>query len=375
VPGAAAANITVTELGPGYGIGVAVGIDGLGLAASLDVDPDDPDTLKITHCSNVACTSHTSVHFSVHAEFQDPAIAIGSDGRAIIAYIGDGKLKTVHCNNTPCTSLSHTSHAGIAGQELYPPVSLAIDGSGLAVMSYIEVQQGMHRLARCVNVACTSVTVKTIAPIGEPLYAASNAVTTGVDGGPLVVFEQFFKGPEADVVKVFRCVGWQCNRSTTSLLTSSSRMDDSVNIATGADGLGLIVYSVLTPEDKTTWKVAHCSNASCSATITSTLESFSPGTSFGRPSIAMRTLGGKLPVIVYGHSAGPQLRIAYCTNTNCSLSLKFPLYVSSDFGDPHGGSPDASLALDADDRPLFGFLLPEPTRTLFVGHCNVKTCL
>jgi hypothetical protein len=302
------------------------------------------------------------------------AIAIGSDGRGIIAYIGDGKLRTVHCNNTPCTSLSHTAHAGIAGQQLYGPVSIAIDGDGLAVMSYVEIQEGTHKLARCANVACTSVTVKTIAPIGRPLYVASSAVTTGADGGPLVVFEQLFDGPEPDPVKVFRCVGPTCNRSTTSLLTSTSDMDDSLDVAIGADGLGLIVYSAVAPQGTTTWKVAHCSNPSCSAATTSTLDSFSPGLFSGRPSIAMRTLGGKLPVIVYGHSAGPQLRIAFCTNATCSLSLKFPLYASSSLGDD-GSSPKASIALDDEDRLLFGFQLQEPPHGLFVGHCNVKTCL
>ena len=369
VPGAAAANVTVTDLGPGYGAGVALGLDGRGLIAWLDSNVSDTDTLTITHCSTVACTSHTSVHFSVIAGIQDPAIAIGSDGRGIIAYTDGAKLKTVHCNNSQCTSLSHTTHQSSDAHQVYPPLSIAIDGAGLAMISYLDPEEGAHKLARCTNLACTSVKVKTIAPAGETFFSVSSAVTTGADGAPLVAFQQV--AAEGYVLKVFRCRGTQCLGGSTSLLASSVDVEHGVDIATGADGLGLVVYAASTDEFKTIWKVAHCSNASCSAATKSSLDSVSPAM-HGDPSIAMRAGGGKLPVIAYGHSAGPQIRLAYCTNTACTLSLKLPLYVSSSLDEL---SQDAALTLDTDDRPLFVFRVREPEFRVRVGHCNVKTCL
>jgi hypothetical protein len=147
--------------------------------------------------------------------------------------------------------------------------------------------------------------------------------------------------------------------------------DNGLDIATGADGLGLIVYGEASGAP-TTWKAAHCSNAACSVATISTLESFSPGMPFGRPSIAVRKNGGKLPVVAYGHSAGPQIRLAYCLDAACTWSLKLPAFVSGDLDDL---GQDAALALDADDHPLFAFVLPIPgDYRVLVGHCNLTSC-
>ena len=368
VPGAAAASVTVTDIGPGSTPDVAVGVDGRGLIVSLHNKTTDQTDLVITHCSDVACTSHTKVKFSVGPYSEHPAIAIGSDGRGIIAYSGGESLKTVHCNNTHCTSLALTAHC-CAGQQVRGPISITIDGTGLAVISYLDIEAGTHKLARCTNVACTDISVRTVGSIGGTFYSVSSAVTTGADGLPLVVYQQL---SERDtLLKVFHCDDAACRGGSTSLLASDVNPNSGLDITTGADGLGLIVYPKASGAT-TTWKAAHCSNAPCSAATISTLESFSPGMPFGDPSIAVRKNGGKLPVVAYGHSAGPQIRLAYCLDAACTWSLKLPVFVSNELDNL---GQDAALALDADDRPLFALQLPllGDFRVL-IAHCDLTSC-
>ncbi|HJM54044.1 MAG TPA: hypothetical protein QGI07_08505, partial [Dehalococcoidia bacterium] len=93
--------------------------------------------------------------------------------------------------------------------------------------------------------------------------------------------------------------------------TGDAFLDASITI--GADGLGLISYRDSTNNDL---KVAHCSNTNCtSATITSLDETGNVGLD---TSVTIGADG--LGLISYYDATNDDLKVAHCSDTNCTAA-------------------------------------------------------
>ena len=89
--------------GVGFYASVTIGIDALPFVSYYDFVNED---LRITHCSNIACTvaTHASVD-AVDNVGSYTSVAIGTDGLPLISYynVTSGDLKVAHCSDASCT--------------------------------------------------------------------------------------------------------------------------------------------------------------------------------------------------------------------------------------------------------------------------------
>jgi hypothetical protein len=134
---------------------VTIGVDGLPLISYYDNTNDD---LKVSHCSDVACTSATITTLDSAGEVgQHTSITIGADGLGLISYYDftNGDLKAAHCEDVACTSATVST---IDGDSL--PAGFNVgqhvgdDWRGWAgAISYFKIFPGLR--VALLNVQCT----------------------------------------------------------------------------------------------------------------------------------------------------------------------------------------------------------------------------
>jgi hypothetical protein len=239
------------------------------------------------------------------------AIMIGSDGLPVIAYLDYG-LTVAHCEDLACTSATVTQVDPNAGWfQSDAHVGLTIDRLGFPQVAYADYN-GELRVAECADIACTS------SYISPPLANRTGndgfsdfSMVTGIDGNSLIAFVDY----DADQLKVFHCADLSCTTGNLYLLdpvTAASR----ASVTIGGDGLGVVSYGgYLSP-----LKVAHCSNGDCSLSTRATVDQ-SPGGNGMYNSITIGNDGR--PLIAYQHTNASEetLRVAYCNDATCSSSV------------------------------------------------------
>ena len=125
----------------------------------------------------------------------------------------------------------------------------------------------------------------------------------------------------------------------------------------GPDGLGLIAYLDST---NTNLKVAHCSNVNCTSATITTLDT-AGGT---MPSVTIGTDG--LGLISY--NAGNQdLKVAHCSNINCTAATLLAVDTGGSVGD------GTSITTGADGLGLIAYV-DLTNLDLKVAHCANQFC-
>ena len=235
------------------------------------------------------------------------AATIGADGLPIIAYYDgtNGDLRVAHCDDIACTSATHTTLDSTGDVGMYTSIILGVDG--LPVIAYYDNTAGDLKMARCSNVACISATVVTVDAGGNVGQYAS--ITIGADGLPLIAYYDVTNTN----LKVAHCEDLLCSVALCYTLDGVSiDTGQYTSIARGADGLGIIAYHDATNLDL---KVAHCNNTTCSTATLYTIDS--SGVQGQHASIAIGSDG--LPLIAYRNATAPiSLRAAHCRDVLCS---------------------------------------------------------
>lgn len=150
-------NISATVDGSatvGLGTSITIGADGLGLISYRDSPNGD---LKVLHCGNLVCNSGNTVTAvdteGIVGSFS--SITIGIDGLGLISYSdgGNGHLKALHCGNATCNS-GNISNTLDSAYNVGTYTSIAIDPSGLPLISYYDSFYQDLKVYRCFNPAC-----------------------------------------------------------------------------------------------------------------------------------------------------------------------------------------------------------------------------
>jgi hypothetical protein len=143
---------------------------------------------------------------------------------------------------------------------------------------------------------------------------------------------------------------------------SSGYVGNATSITTGVDGLGLISYSDITNTDL---KVAHCSNASCTAATITTLDSAGnlPGVC---TSITIGFDG--LGVISYYDVTNADLKVAHCSNILCTAASLATVDNAGDVGSA------STITIGTDGLPLVSYY-DTTNGDLKVAHCSNAFCL
>lgn len=287
---------------------IAVGADGLPIIAHQDLTAG---TLRVTHCSNVSCSSGTSttVDDPAGAVGQFTSIAIGTDGLAIISHFDDATdgLRVTHCNNVVCTSATSVTvdnPADVVGRYS----SLKVGTDGLAIISHWDETAGALRVTHCSNVICSAATSLNV---DDPATSVGiySSLAIGSDGLPIISHQGF----STSTLRVTHCETVTCSVAT------SLDVDDPANlvgrhtsIAIGADGIPVISHNDFTAN---ALRVTRCNDVACTSATSTTLGPTSTNTVGAKTSIAIGTDG--LPIIAHRDQTQDQLLVTKCASRSC----------------------------------------------------------
>ena len=212
--------------------------------------------------------------------------------------------------------------------------SVAVGSSDLPRIVYKDTITGELKLIACTNISCTSSISNIISASGDFPEVRLNAFEN-----PVIVFYQ------SNSVKIATCSDALCSGTIT--INTIETMPLSSYAATSFDfnnnGFPVISYNDITTDDL---KVAVCSNAVCSSgTIITTLDSIG-GVGFGS---VLKINSQGYPIIVYNDLTNNDIKLAICTQFNCSTSTLYTIYTSQ-------GGNFLGFDLASNDNPIIAFV-------------------
>jgi hypothetical protein len=152
------------------------------LAALSYHDSTGNGGIRITSCADSACTITSQRTLDTGFLFSDTDIAVRSDGRAMVAYVGvagSSRIPRLHvCADAACTN-GVTRNLGQVPVQGLLSVALGIAADGRASMAYQQLGTGDLMLYACADAECTSGSTDTVDSNGDAGYAISMDMSTG----------------------------------------------------------------------------------------------------------------------------------------------------------------------------------------------------
>lgn len=315
-------NLATTVANPagGLGSGTAINVpsDGLPLIAYVE-DDTSGSFLKVARCTNTACTGAaiiSTVDDPVNSVGSELAMAIGRDGLPVISYRDSSAqaLKVAKCSNIACTGTATITTVDDPANSVGLDTSIAVGADGNPVISYRDSTANALKVAKCANAACTG--LATITTVDDPVNSvgAFSDIAIASDGRPVISHYDATDGN----LKVSKCTNAACTGTAihTTVDDSSSLVGFYNSIAIPADGRPVISYYNVTAGSL---KLARCANPDCSGVATINVVDVNPGIDVGEfNSIAIGSDG--LPVISYREKSAGAVRVAKCSNVDCSAA-------------------------------------------------------
>lgn len=323
---------------------ITIGADGLPVIAYVE---RTMGFLMVAHCTDVACTSATTVNTGAHGRTDErytTGITIGPDGYPVIVH-GD---EFHHCLNAGCTSISTNPISGegfasiAIGMDGLPVVSrisgddavllycgdaacstissevvieagsfrytsLAIGPNGFPILTYAKQGYDEYHYGSCQNAACSSVLS---GKIWEDMFgtdpAEHSSLAIGIDGGPVFAFYH----ASQTGLRVMACSDPNCSSYADTAIDYAGDVGQYPSMTIGKDGFPIIAYYDYMNGDL---KVAHCSDATCTSATIHVLDS--TGNVGEYTSIAIGTDG--MPIISYYDRTNRDLKVVHCSNRHC----------------------------------------------------------
>jgi len=336
----------------GWSPALAIGSDGLPVVAYLDYTNLN---LKVAHCSDPACSSVSQTVLDAEGDVGwSVGIAIGAKGMPIIAYIDNKKrqLKVARCGNPSCTSaaISVIEHTGDVGKF----VSIAVPADGMPVILYYETAHRDLMAALCRNTSCQAgAAIRTIDSTGDVGW--HNALVIGNDGNPMM---SYFDSTRRDL-KLARCLDRSCGEVTASALDLGG-VGMGTDIVIGKDGLPFIAYWDFLNDDL---KAAHCGEPDCDAPQLVRVDT--EGSVGSNPAVAIGVDG--LPIIAYHDHTNSDLKVAHCSDVACSTADISTVDATGSVG------WHIAIAIGRDGLPIIAYY-DETNGDLKLAHCGDVAC-
>ncbi len=248
-----ASSKTVHAGVPGLGLAVAIGADGLPIIASTSTGDDT--RLVITRCSTPSClgadtrTLATGM-FSGHW----PAMVIGVDEAPIVVHIAGTDPAVTRCIDIACTT-STTTSIDLIGTTADPDIAMGAEGRPVIALARPD---GLA-VAVCADTGCSAV--------GDPITLSSPwpgvatvglepAIAIDIEGRP-VIAHRGITDIGGSVLLVSRCADSTCSAGATSIIAAGGASPDAV---IGLDGRVRITH--IDPATGTL-QVSTCADADC----------------------------------------------------------------------------------------------------------------
>jgi hypothetical protein len=298
------AHISTRAADGGSQVDGAVGVDGLAVFAH-----NDGGALHMTHCENVACTESTTseVDASLYDVAKFPGVAIGTDGFPVISHqnVTNGALRLTRCSDVACTSGTSSDiddPAGGAGNYS----SLAIGVDGFPIISHRDEATGGLRVTHCDDAACSTSTSAVVDDPSDDLRSTSIAI--GVDGLAVVVAND----SDNDTLRVAHCSTIDCATATGVNVDEAGNFNGILpDLAIGADGFPIIA-SVNFADF--TLRVVHCEDVACTSASATTVTHDGNDIGF-YASVAIAPDG--MATIAHVDTTDQALLVTRCTDRAC----------------------------------------------------------
>jgi hypothetical protein len=344
---------------------VAVGTDGLPVISYHDATNGD---LKVAHCGNADCSAGNTITTVDSTDWVGTytSVTVGADGLPLISYYDDSNydLKVAHCGNADC-SAGNTITTVDSTDQVGQFTSVTVGADGLPVISYYD-GNGYLKVLWCSEADCSDTAHNVITLVDSTYYVGQfTSVTVGSDGKPLISYKDVANGD----LKVAHCSTAACTAATiTKVDGDTTNVGSYTSVTVGADGLPLISYYDDTNKDL---KIVHCSKADCSDTLNNvitTVDGASPVTDVGQYTSVTVGADG-LAVISYFDYTNWDLKVAHCGNATCSASTTTKVD-----GDTTNVGVLTSVTVGADGLPIIGYY-DYTNFDLKVAHCSNRLCV
>lgn len=314
-------------------------VEKLAVASDIAMRPGDlpiivyrnsTNELELLVCTNPVCTAGSSRVIAEDA--YDPAIALGANGIAMIAYtsnVGQGgyPINLYVCSDTDCTDGS--SHVVAEDAQYQSTLDIAVRVSGFPTISYREAVDGHLNLFSCADATCGAGVSRSLT--SERVGIEHSLAIRPADDTPIVSYQ------ESQVLRVYRCSNPECSSGRSSLLDDSDPVYES-KVVVGGNGLPLVAYTA-----SSGLKIFRCAEPGC---VTGSIIDADIDGEFGI-SITVRPNG--LPMIAYiSHYPAFSLRVLDCLGSDCATSVVRVLV-------DDGGTHDTSIASRHNGGPLIGY--------------------
>ncbi|MFN8470148.1 MAG: Ig-like domain-containing protein [Caldilineaceae bacterium] len=366
-------QITTVDSAQNVGQYSSLKLDGAGLPVISYYDVYDVNNtavtgnLKLARCADATCTpGNVSVQTldTTGNVGKFTSLALDGTGKPVISYQNaNNDLKLARCNDANCTPGNVTTQVvdslGSVGQYS----SLVLDGAGLPVISYYEAVDvnspattGNLKLARCSNANCTpgNVSIQTVDSTG--IVGQFTSLALDGAGNPVISYYE-----DSDVnspattgnLKLVHCNDANCAGGDESIQTldSTGNVGQFTSLALNSAGNPIISYYDVT---NTNLKLARCSNANCTPGNVTTLTIDNAGALGSYTSLALDSAGR--PVISYRDAttlpaAKLDLKLARCSEATCASG---PVTIETVDGSDDVGQ-FTSLALDSAGLPVISY--------------------
>ncbi len=288
------------------------------------------------------------------AQFQGDISVLGKS-----TFNGDLIASVAPTQSSSTQTTTSTQTTGDVGNQ----TRVALGTDGFAVIShysFVSATEADMILTKCSNTACSTSTSVTIdGGSSSNNYGTYNDVAIGADGYPVIAYHD----DTNDDLKVAKCSTADCSGTVT--ITSVDTTNDTgkfVSIAIAPDGNPVISYRLATSGDL---RYTRCGNSACSSGNTTT--SIETTNDVGWDSNVAISSDG-LPIIVHYDQTNGDGRVFKCGNLNCTAGNTASAYDSTNDTGEY-----AHIVIGSDGLPFIAYNL-FTNRALRVTKCGDTAC-
>jgi VCBS repeat-containing protein len=362
-------SVVAVDTAGDVGRHTSLALDGAGNPVLTYLDSSNRD-LKLAHCNDPNCLGGDEFFVTLDADVPgqpedvpgDPSLALDGNGNPVVSYYSatNGDLRLVRCRDVNCVDGTNVP-VDVAGDTGHY-TSVAVDGIGNPVVSYFDASNSSLKLAHCNDTNClggdeSSVTVDTVARVGEYTSLALDGA-----GNPVISYLDRTNGD----LRLAHCNDRNCGGGDDSVVAvdTAGAVGFDTSLALDRAGNPVISYYHGTNGDL---KLAHCNDPDCAGGDESVVAVDTAGDVGRQTSLALDGAGN--PVISYLDGTNLDLKLAHCNDPDCGGGDESVVAV-----DTAGAVGfDTSLALDGAGNPVISYY-DDSNFDLKLAHCGTTTC-
>jgi len=351
----------------GFDSSIVIGADNYPVISYRD---SNANMLKVAKCNDTACSGNDETVTSVTSGGRATSIAISKDGFPVISHRNDALLMVTKCNDVACAGgdeLTTQVDDSLGGLSSAICTSLAISGDGYPVIAYGDREEGVLKVAKCDDVACTGggeILSVAFDPANSGEIAGSVcSLAIGRDGNPVISSGRFF-------ILTSHLVVTKCNDAACAGGDETTTELDGPNIGHTSIAVGRDNNPVISYRRANHVRVAHCNDAACTGNneLVSIVDDVDDVGEFN--SIAIGDDG--FPVISYFDRTAGALKIAKCNDEACTGDNETITTVDDP---PTSAGFDTSITIGDDSRPVISYWQYEESGAkLKVTRCGNASC-